>query len=102
MIWHAVYCNHFVTMILNDSGNVFVQFLFPWRLNKRSAEFHRQYALNMDLGIGVRHGMRFRISYNLFLTYARTASFYYVLPAFGSIGAAQIIPGDDPVGIECR
>jgi hypothetical protein len=56
MIRHTVYGDHFMFMISYNPGYVLMQLNFPYRLNERLSEFYREYALDMDLGVGMWHG----------------------------------------------
>lgn len=55
MIGHAVYSDHFMPIIPDNSCDVLMKPFLPALLYHRIAEFHREYTLNMNLGIGVGH-----------------------------------------------
>jgi hypothetical protein len=55
MIWHAVYSQHFLSFILNDACDVFVEFFFPVWMNKSLPILNRKDDLNIDLRIRICH-----------------------------------------------
>jgi hypothetical protein len=55
MIGHAIYLKQFMIVLLEDRGNILVQSFFPFGTDKRFAILHREYKMNMDLGIGICH-----------------------------------------------
>jgi hypothetical protein len=55
MVWHAVYLQHSVIIVLKDCCNVLVKPFFPVVTNKCTSKFNRKYKLDMDLCIGIRH-----------------------------------------------
>lgn len=55
MIGHSIDLQNLVIMFLDDSGDVFIKFVFPVSLNKRNSILDRKNSLNMNLGVGVCH-----------------------------------------------
>jgi len=55
MIWHAVYLDHFMIIVLENTCHVLMQSLFPLGLYKRSSVFYSKYKLDMKLCICVGH-----------------------------------------------
>ena len=55
VVWHGVDDDEFVLMVLNNSGDVFVEVFFPMLFNQCRAELRGENYLEMDLGICVRH-----------------------------------------------
>ena len=46
---------YIVTIVLNNTGNVFVKLFIPWRKNQCIAELNCCYSLNVDLCVGICH-----------------------------------------------
>src|SRR5258706_7576992 len=55
VVGHAIDSEHLVFMILNDTSDVFVQFIFPFILYLVLSILNRKYRVNVNLGIGVWH-----------------------------------------------
>ena len=56
MVGHTVYCNQLVLIRLNNACDVFVQLIFPFRLNEGNPVLNCKYELQIDLRIGIGHG----------------------------------------------
>jgi hypothetical protein len=61
MVGHAVYLKHFVLIFLKDAGNKLMQSFFPFRVDKGGPVFYGEYKLDVDLGVAIRHGFRYKL-----------------------------------------
>ncbi len=52
MIGHAIYCQHFLSFLLNDAGNILVKLFFPCWFDKALPASYSKNDLNIYLGVG--------------------------------------------------
>ena len=55
VIRHAVYLQHFMIVLLKNTGNVLMQAFFPLAADQSIPVFYGKYKLNVDLGVRIRH-----------------------------------------------
>jgi hypothetical protein len=65
MIRHIINSEHFVLIILHYTGDIFMQLVLPFGLNKRLTKFNGHYTLDVNLGIGVCHKDLFMLNYHI-------------------------------------
>ncbi len=52
MVWHSINDNEFMLVVLDNSCHVFVQLIFPGRLDNAMSIFNGKNKLDMYLSIG--------------------------------------------------
>ena len=55
VVRHAIHLQHFVPVILNDAGQVFVKFITPGVEDQCGSHFRGENELNGNLKIGIGH-----------------------------------------------
>ena len=51
VVWHAIDCQKLVPVILNNAGDVFVQFILPFFANEAKTILDSEYELEVDWGL---------------------------------------------------
>jgi hypothetical protein len=80
MVWHPIDVQNFVSMILNDTSYILIQFIFPTFSDLALPVLDGENNLNVYLGIGVGHVLEIYMSY---LT-ARVLVVILLLPILGA------------------
>lgn len=55
VVGHAIYLQHFVFVILEDTPDVFMHSFFPGLMDKRLPVFYGKHKLNVELGVCIWH-----------------------------------------------